>query len=149
MDEDELLAYAMGEFGEEGMYAMVESAESRKRTVKMSEVVKHNTPEDCWVVLHGEVYDLTEFAKSHFGGSELITRLAGTDGTESFTNAHQASILAGFDQKVNLGFVEMDIAAPKVSKRGGYGGAEPTSKQPTYSGVESPVDSPPWVSVTS
>jgi L-lactate dehydrogenase (cytochrome) len=28
--------------------------------IPYGEVQKHNTPEDCWVVLNGKVYDLTE-----------------------------------------------------------------------------------------
>ena len=31
------------------------------------EIVKHDRPGDCWVVIHGKVYDLSEFAKIHPG----------------------------------------------------------------------------------
>ena len=45
--------------------------------ISMAEVEKHNQPSDCWVVLHGQVYDLTEFHASHPGGSAIITDYAG------------------------------------------------------------------------
>ena len=38
----------------------------------MKEVAKHNSPDDCWVVIHGVVYDLTSFYRSHPGGSQII-----------------------------------------------------------------------------
>ncbi len=31
------------------------------------EIVKHDRPGDCWIVIHGKVYDLSEFAKIHPG----------------------------------------------------------------------------------
>lgn len=31
-----------------------------KGLIPFSEVQKHNSPEDCWVVIEGKVYDLTE-----------------------------------------------------------------------------------------
>jgi cytochrome b involved in lipid metabolism len=50
--------------------------------ITMSELALHSTPDDCWVVLHGDVYDLTNFVKHHPGGSSIITQLAGRDGTQ-------------------------------------------------------------------
>ena len=40
--------------------------------VDMSEVAKHNSATDCWVVIHGIVYDLTDFQRTHPGGSQII-----------------------------------------------------------------------------
>ena len=54
----------------------------------MSEVAKHNSPDDCWVVLCGKVYDLTAFHASHPGGSRLITGAAGKDATAAFLQHH-------------------------------------------------------------
>eukprot|EP00941_MAST-03F_sp_MAST-3F-sp1_P001523 g1523.t1 len=54
----------------------------------MSEVAKHNKPNDLWVVLNGKVYDLTKFHRAHPGGSKLILDVAGMDGTAPFNAVH-------------------------------------------------------------
>lgn len=38
--------------------------------VSAKDVSKHNTPEDLWIVVDGEVYDMTEFTPEHPGGAE-------------------------------------------------------------------------------
>ena len=40
----------------------------------LTEVAKHNTQEDCWVVLNGGVYNLTKYLATHPGGSAIILR---------------------------------------------------------------------------
>lgn len=61
--------------------------------ITFSDVAKHATPNDCWVVLGNGVYDLTRFAKEHPGGAELVTNLAGSDGTAAFLDAHPPTII--------------------------------------------------------
>lgn len=41
------------------------------------EVAQHNKPDDCWVTLHGKVYDVTAFLKEHPGGKAVLLRAAG------------------------------------------------------------------------
>ncbi len=67
------------------------SAEERssKRLVSMQELQAHNTTDDCWVAFHGDVYDMSRFAKQHPGGSHLIEDLAGSDGTDRFQSIHK------------------------------------------------------------
>mmetsp|Transcript_83050 Transcript_83050/g.213976 ORF Transcript_83050/g.213976 Transcript_83050/m.213976 type:complete len:516 (-) Transcript_83050:115-1662(-) len=59
----------------------------------MEEVAKHNTKEDCWVVLYGKAYDLTKFARVHPGGQKLITDAAGMDATAIFDPIHPKDIM--------------------------------------------------------
>jgi len=43
----------------------------------MSEVQKHNTKDSAWVVLHGQIYDLTEFLQDHPGGADVVLKWSG------------------------------------------------------------------------
>jgi len=63
----------------------------------MVEVEQHNSEEDCWIAIHGKVYDLTDFAEEHPAGPESIIELAGQDGTEAFEAVHSEGILEDFD----------------------------------------------------
>jgi predicted heme/steroid binding protein len=51
-------------------------------------VKKHSEPGDCWVIIDGKVYDVSQFALSHPGGAEIIFRVAGTDATQEFLDIH-------------------------------------------------------------
>ena len=75
---------------------------SKMNTISHEELAKHNTPQDCWVALHGKVYDLTEFAEEHPPGAQSIYDLAGMDGTAAFSAVHNAGMLDDF-QDVELG----------------------------------------------
>ena len=59
------------------------------RKITMQEVERHNTPDDCWAVINGKVYDLSAFHKEHPGGSEIITKNAGKDVSNLFNSVHQ------------------------------------------------------------
>lgn len=66
------------------------------RNVSTTELQQHNTEDDCWVAIHGIVYDLTEFAGEHPAGPESICSLGGGDGTEAFDAVHNEGLLADF-----------------------------------------------------
>jgi cytochrome b involved in lipid metabolism len=55
------------------------------------EVKKHNSASDCWSIIDGDVYDLTNWVYSHPGGSARITAICGKDGTTSFMGQHSNS----------------------------------------------------------
>ncbi|KVH15483.1 cytochrome b5, heme-binding site-containing protein [Cynara cardunculus var. scolymus] len=57
-------------------------------TYTMSEVKKHNSADSAWIVVHGHIYDCTNFLKDHPGGSDSILINAGTDCTEEFDAIH-------------------------------------------------------------
>ncbi|VDO02196.1 unnamed protein product [Rodentolepis nana] len=50
----------------------------------INEVNKHNTEEDCWVVINDNVYDVTSLLEKHPGGTDSIMEVAGTFATKGF-----------------------------------------------------------------
>lgn len=58
------------------------------KQLTMSEVRKHSSAESAWIVVHGHVYDCTNFLKDHPGGVDSIMINAGTDCTEEFDAIH-------------------------------------------------------------
>ncbi|ODA81792.1 hypothetical protein RJ55_00296 [Drechmeria coniospora] len=58
-----------------------------------AEVAAHNTRSSCWVILYGDVYDVTDILASHPGGSNVILKLAGQDATRDYDPVHPAGTL--------------------------------------------------------
>ena len=52
------------------------------------DVAAHNTLSDAWVAIDGVVYDVTDMAESHPGGSEIIAIIAGREASELFRSYH-------------------------------------------------------------
>ncbi|MCB9765065.1 MAG: cytochrome b5 domain-containing protein [Alphaproteobacteria bacterium] len=41
-------------------------------TLTTAEVARHDTPTNCWMVIEGQVYDLTDWVGAHPGGDEIL-----------------------------------------------------------------------------
>ncbi|CAL8087796.1 unnamed protein product [Calicophoron daubneyi] len=54
------------------------------KTLTLQEVKKHNKPENLWVIIHNNVYDLTKFKLEHPGGPQVLEEVAGQNATEAF-----------------------------------------------------------------
>jgi nitrate reductase (NAD(P)H) len=54
------------------------------REITIDELRKHDTKENPWFVVNGEVYDGTAFLEGHPGGATSITSAAGLDSTGEF-----------------------------------------------------------------
>ena len=52
------------------------------------EISQHNTKNDCWVVVDGVVYDMTDFLDDHPGGKRLPVKHSGKDVTEIWNSFH-------------------------------------------------------------
>jgi predicted heme/steroid binding protein len=55
----------------------------------MEEVAKHDNKDDCWLVINGKVYDVTEF-NQHPGGDAILEG-CGQDATELFNTRPMGS----------------------------------------------------------
>lgn len=58
------------------------------KVISKDEVAKHRTAQDCWVIIDGQVYDVTVFLRTHPGGSGAILPFAGRDITRASYSAH-------------------------------------------------------------
>merc|ERR1719281_1383391 len=62
----------------------------------MAEVAKHTTKTDCWVVVSGQVLDVTKFLGEHPGGELAILTFAGKDATEEFNMIHPPDVIGKY-----------------------------------------------------
>ncbi|CAG8505013.1 13076_t:CDS:1 [Ambispora gerdemannii] len=77
------------------------------KLISAQEVEKHNKKEDCWVIIHGKVYDLTAFLPEHPGGQNVILKQAGKDATAAFDQIHPRDIIDQYlSPEVCLGSVD-------------------------------------------
>lgn len=88
-------------------------------------VAEHNSKDSCWIIVHGKVYDVTDFlsGKPHFylktlskhssptlehpGGSKIILKYAGKDATEAYEPIHPPdAITTNLPKEKHLGEVD-------------------------------------------
>merc|ERR1712079_206394 len=69
----------------------------------MDEVAKHTTKEDCWVVLHNRVLNVTSFLSQHPGGELAILTFAGKDATAEFDMIHPPDVVGKYAPDAVIG----------------------------------------------
>lgn len=96
----------------------------------LSPVAKHTSPDSCWVILYGNVYDVTDFLQDHPGGSKIILKLAGKDATEEYDPVHPpGTIEENLKPEARLGRVNPDSLARANSPATNDAAATPTSQE--------------------
>lgn len=82
------------------------------------EVAKHNSSESCWVIIHDQVYDVTDFLPEHPGGAAVVLRFAGQDATDEYDPIHPpGTIEKELPPGKILGKLEPSHGAPDRGKR--------------------------------
>lgn len=64
-----------------------ETSAQGDRIFTAREALSHSKPEDCWLIIHGKIYDVTSWIPHHPGGA-LIYVNAGRDSTQLFDSYH-------------------------------------------------------------
>lgn len=54
------------------------------RRYSIEEVKRHELPDDLWMIIYNKVFNITQFAKDHPGGMEVLFDCGGVDATEPF-----------------------------------------------------------------
>ena len=67
-----------------------------QRKISVEEFVKHNTADDCWITVNGNVYDLTDFIEMHPGGTTPLIQNAGHDATTLYNKIHPKGTIENF-----------------------------------------------------
>lgn len=49
------------------------------KTFSLEEIAKHKEEDDCWLVIHGKVYDVTKYLDEHPGGPEIMLSNSGAE----------------------------------------------------------------------
>ncbi len=52
--------------------------------LNMTEIAKHNSRSDCWLLINNKVYNVTSFLSAHPGGASTITPHCGQEATQAF-----------------------------------------------------------------
>ncbi len=60
----------------------------KNRYYSAAYIAKHSTPGDCWTIVNGKVYNVTQLTKTHSGGPESILSVCGKDGSNIFNGRH-------------------------------------------------------------
>lgn len=64
-----------------------------------SDVARHASRDDCWIIFEQQVFDVTSFIAEHPGG-DAILQAAGRDATEMFRDVgHSEGICFFFERK--------------------------------------------------
>ncbi|GAM38999.1 hypothetical protein TCE0_034r10185 [Talaromyces pinophilus] len=61
--------------------------------IRLSDIQAHRNESDCWIAIHGNVYNITKFLLIHPGGKAVLLQHAGTDATAAFEGVHPAELL--------------------------------------------------------
>eukprot|EP01084_Bolivina_argentea_P032166 59504_1 len=81
---------------------------THKRIISKEEVSKHRRLNDCWIIFHKKVYDLTSYIHHHPGGMYVILNHAGTDATKVFESVHSETVLSTLPDSYCIGIIKTE-----------------------------------------
>ena len=69
------------------------------------EVAKHCKEGDAWVIVKGNVYDVSAFLDEHPGGKTVLLKECGKDATKKFAMFHKDDVLTTHAAAMKIGVV--------------------------------------------
>lgn len=80
----------------------------------LADCQKHRDREDCWVIVDGKVYDVSEFLEEHPGGDEVLLSATGKDATDDFEDVGHSDGARELMKKYLIG--DMDVTTLPVKQ---------------------------------
>jgi flavocytochrome c len=78
----------------------------------LEDVAKHNSEKDCWVVVDGQVLDVTKFLPDHPGGKKAVLIYAGKDATAEFLMMHKLDVIPRYAPYTVIGKIKGSNPSP-------------------------------------
>jgi len=50
---------------------------SRLKSYSLAEIAEHDDEDSCWLIIHNDVFNLTDFIDEHPGGADILLQYAG------------------------------------------------------------------------
>jgi flavocytochrome c len=79
---------------------------STKKVYTHEEVAKHTSEDDVWVIVNGQVLDVTKFLSEHPGGKDSLMLFAGRDATEEFNMIHKPDVIEKYAAYAVIGTIQ-------------------------------------------
>ncbi|KAK4634462.1 Acyl-CoA dehydrogenase apdG [Fulvia fulva] len=76
------------------------------KTFTAVDVAAHKKPDDLYIIVDEDVYDLTKFQDDHPGGKKILQRVAGKDASKQFWKYHNESILKKYQGQLQVGSLD-------------------------------------------
>lgn len=83
------------------------------KTFSTSDVAGHNKPDNLYIIVDSDVYDLTKFQDDHPGGKKILQRVAGKDASKQFWKYHSEAVLKKWKPKLQVGSLD---SKPKAAE---------------------------------
>lgn len=72
----------------------------------INEINQHKNKNNCWIILHGNVYNVTMFLNKHPGGENIIFKYAGKDASQAFDDIKHSKTAIQLLDPYFIGLVE-------------------------------------------
>ncbi len=82
--------------------------------LSLSEIAKHNTTADCWLIINNKVYGVASYLRSHPGGVGAISPYCGQDATQAFTGLPHSAFANNLLSSYLLGSLGQQISGQQV-----------------------------------
>lgn len=122
-----------------------------------SDVASHNKSDSLYIIVDGDVYDLTKFQDDHPGGKKILQRVAGKDASKQFWKYHNDGILKKYKTKLQVGSLDTKpkeepkpapAPAPAAKPKPVPAAGQETHSEPTEAlepfGDQVPFSDPSW-----
>ncbi|KAK8560764.1 hypothetical protein V6N13_026200 [Hibiscus sabdariffa] len=85
-----------------------------EKVFTLGQVSEHNNPKDCWLVINGKVYDVTNFLEDHPGGDEVLLSATGKDATDDFEDVGHSDNARDMIAQYYVGEIDVSTIPKKI-----------------------------------